>query len=345
MQEIKRKQGITEGLYLYLFQKREEAAISSTTSSVPHYKQLDMAIGYGPVEPDARNIYIYSGLLGLFLAFGFVYFKDLFNDTITSREDVSRVTSLPIVGQIAHIPSKKKQLIAVLDRSVVGEQFRAVRTNLSFLLKDRNKKTVLVTSGNSGEGKSFISLNLAAVFAMPGKKVALLEFDIRHPNISDSLSLDNSKGLTNYLSGDIKNLAEIVHIIYNIPGLHLYPSGPVPENPADLLLADNLGRLFEILKAQYDYVIIDSAPAGLVSDPFIMRDFSDIVLYVIRNQKTTKKQLDFVNEIVSNKSLSNINLILNDIKDDNSYGYGYGSNYNYGSSDKFKKKKKKTPVL
>lgn len=345
MQEIKRKQGITEGLYLYLFQKREEAAISSTTSSVPHYKQLDVAVGYGPVEPDSRNIYVYCALLGLFLAFGFIYLKDLLNDTITSRDDVSKITPLHIIGQVSHIPSKKRQVIAVNDRNVVSEQFRAIRTNLSFLLKEKNDKTILITSGNSGEGKSFISLNLAAVFATPGKKVALLEFDIRNPIISDNLNLDNSQGLTSYLSGEITDISRIVHMIEGVPNLHLYPSGPVPDNPADLLLADNLAHLFEILKAKYDYIIIDSAPAGLVSDPFIMRDFTDLVLYIVRSQKTTKKQLDFVNEIVQNKSLNNVNLILNDIKDDDQYGYGYGSNNNYGSSQELKKKKKKLKTI
>jgi capsular exopolysaccharide synthesis family protein len=340
MQEIKRKQTITEGLYLYLFQKREEAAISSTTSSVPHYRQLDLAQGYGPVEPNRTNIITYSALFGLFLAFAFIFIKDALNDKVISREDIIKRTLVPIVGQIAHMSRRKKRLIAVLDRNIVAEQFRAIRTNISFSLKDRNKKTLLVTSSVSGEGKSFISLNLAAVFAMPGKRVALLEFDIRQPVIANNLNLDATKGLTNYLLGEVKSISEIFHISEDVPGLHIYPSGPIPPNPGDLLLTANLVKLFEALKAEYDFIIIDSPPAGLVSDSFVLGEFSDMVLYVIRSQKTIKKQIDFINEVAGNKSLSNMALILNDIKNNDNYGgYGYGSNSYYSDTKPQKKKK------
>ncbi|MCW3082316.1 polysaccharide biosynthesis tyrosine autokinase [Segetibacter sp.] len=340
MQEIKRKQTITEGLYLYLFQKREEAAISSTTSSVPHYRQLDLARGYGPVEPDRISIITYSALFGLFLAFGFIFIKDTLNDKVVSREDIIKRTLVPIVGQIAHMSRRKKQVIAVLDRNIIAEQFRAIRTNISFSLKDRNKKTLLVTSSVSGEGKSFISLNLAAVFAMPGKRVALLEFDIRQPVIATNLNLNATKGLTNYLLGDVKSISEIFHVSEDVPGLHIYPSGPIPPNPGDILLTANLAKLFEALKAEYDFIVIDSPPAGLVSDSFVLGEFSDMVLYVIRSQKTIKKQIDFVNEVAGNKSLSNMALILNDIKNSDNYGgYGYGNNSYYSDAKPIKKKK------
>lgn len=345
MQEIKRKQSITEGLYLYLLQKREEAAISSTGSNVPHYKQIDLAVGFGPIEPNTRNIYIYTALLGLFLAFGWIYLSNLLNDKVKSREDIVNRTPLSILGQISHISKEKKQAISILDRNIIGEQFRSIRTNLSFLLKDKNKKTILITSSVTGEGKSFISLNLAGVFAMPGKKVALLEFDIRKPAIGNNLKLNNTKGITDFLTGEVKDISDISHSLSEIPGLHVYPSGPIPFNPADLLLSENMSRLFEALKAKYDYVIVDSAPAGLVSDPFILAEYSDIIVYIIRSQKTSKKQLDFVTEKAANKTFHNVTLIINDIKksDDTGYGYGYGGDYTYGygNTNGVSKKRKK----
>jgi uncharacterized protein involved in exopolysaccharide biosynthesis len=187
LQEIRRKQSITEGLYLYLLQKREESAISSTAASISNYQQIDPASGYGPVEPNKRNIITYTVLFGFVLAFGMVYIRNLLNDTISSKDDITSRTNLPLIGQISHISQKNRKLISVMDRNVVGEQFRAIRTNLSILLKESDRKTVLVTSNVSNEGKSFVSLNLAAVFAMPGKKVAVVEFDFRQPSVMNSL--------------------------------------------------------------------------------------------------------------------------------------------------------------
>jgi capsular exopolysaccharide synthesis family protein len=339
LQEIRRKQSITEGLYLYLLQKREEAAISSTASNVAHYKQIDPATGYGPVEPNSTNIIVYTALLGFLLAFGLIYFRTLLNDKITSKEDIIKRTSLAVLGQIGHISKRKKQIISVLDRNVIGEQFRAIRTNLSFLLKDKSKNILLVTSSVSNEGKSLISLNLAAVYAMPGKKVALLEFDIRQPALRNNLNVDSTKGLTSYLTGEISSLSEIGYGLDEIPGLHIYPSGPIPIHPADLLLTENMQRLFEALKAEYDYIIIDSPPACLVSDPIILGKYSDLVVYIVRNQKTLKKQLDFINEIATNKTLNNIYLVLNDIE--TSDKYDYGNYYGYGKSKKRKPEKEK----
>ena len=315
LQEIKRKQSITEGLYLYLLQKREEAAISSTASSIPHYKQIDSAEGYGKVEPNSKNILIASMLLGFFLAFGIAYGRSLFNDKISTRDDIFKVTSLPLLGEISHLPKIKTQLIArMMDRSLVGEQFRSIRTNLTFLLKDRKKKVILVTSSSSGEGKSFTSLNLAAVYALPGKKIALLEFDVRKPIIHTHLNLDNSVGLTSFLNGEVTELVDIVQPSDSIPNLHIYPAGPVPLNPADILSSARMSILFEMLKSRYDYVIVDSPPALLVSDPFILAEYSDIIIYILRSHKTSKKQLGYLDELVGNKSLSNVKLILNDLR-------------------------------
>ncbi len=312
LQEIKRKQGITEGLYLYLLQKREEAAISSTASNVADYKQLDSASGEGPVEPNLRNTLLSTILLGLAIGFIWIYVKDLMNDKITGLNDIKKRTSLKITGEISQLPKKKKAALAVLGRTLAGEEFRVLRTNISFLAKYHGKKTILVTSTMSGEGKSFISLNLAAVCAIPGKKVALLEFDIRNPSIAKQLSMDCGNGITNFLTGEITRLQDIRSEIAEIPTLHVYPCGPLPSNAADLLLVERFHLLFETLRATYDFIIVDSPPAGLVSDPFILGRHSDIVLYIIRQQKTSKKDLNLINDIVANKTLNNVFLVLND---------------------------------
>ena len=325
MQEIKRKQGITEGLYLYLLQKREEAAISSTANSVAHYKQIDLATGYGPVEPNKLNIILYTTLLGLFLAFGWIYLEDILNDKIRSRQDINKKLSLFIIGDINHASKKKKQVIAVLDRSIISEQFRTIRTNLSFLLKSKKDKTILVTSSNKGEGKSFVSINLAAVHALTGKKVALLEFDIRMPVISELLNIKTEHGLIDYLNGNQRELAGMYRMVPEIPSLHIYPCGPVPSNPGDLLLSDNLPGLFEQLKTNYEYIILDTPPTRFVSDSFILEKYCDTVIYVIRQNFTLKKHLDFITEIASDKTLSNISVILNDIKQPDNDGYGIES--------------------
>ncbi len=328
LQEIRRKQSITEGIYLYLLQEREEAAISSTASNVEHYKQIDPATGYGPVEPNKKNIIIYTALLGLLLGFGWVYVKDLLNDKIKSPEDIARRTGLPLIGEISHLAKGKKAMIHVLERNIVGEQFRSVRANLAFLLKERARKVVLITSSVSGEGKSFISLNLAAACAIPGKRVALLEFDIRKPVLEYNLhlQLDNSIGLTQYLTGATDDLSSLVHHVAEIPTLHIYPSGPVLSNPADLLLTDQVATLFQTLKKDYDYIIVDSPPAGLVSDSFILAEYADLVLFVLRQRSTLKKQLDYITGIGKSGKFKKIALVLNDMKTGSKYGY-YGNGY------------------
>jgi capsular exopolysaccharide synthesis family protein len=332
LQEIKRKQTITESLYIYLLQKREESAISGTAAKVSHYKQVDSASAYGPAEPNPVTIIAYTALLGLFIAFGWIYLSGLFSDKVSSRQEIIGRTSLSVLGYINHISKRDKHILPVLVSNAVGEQFRAIRTTVYSLLRNKNKKVILVTSSANEEGKSFISLNLAAAFAMPGKKVALLEFDIRRPTVAKKLNMDSGHGLTLYLTGEANNISEISYVVDNIPSLHIYPSGPIPLNPADLLSAGKLNHLFETLKENYDYIIVDSPPASMVSDSFILGEYSDMVLYIIRSQKTSKKQLDFISEAISNNSLNNVALILNDIKKSDNNGVYFQSDYKSSTS-------------
>lgn len=346
MQEIKRKQSITEGLYLYLLQRREEAAVSSTSSNVPNYKQIDPAKGFGPVSPNGTSIKIYSALLGLVLPFGIIFLRDLLNDKIMSRKDITNRIDIPIVGEVSHMSKKQVKGISIMQRDLVGEEFRIIRTNLYFLRQKKEKQVILVTSSIGGEGKSFISLNLAGVLAIPGKKVALLEFDMRKPTIADNLEIDQQVGLNEYFKGEVTKISDIYQVYKDIPSLHIYPAGSTPKYPADLFLSEKIPQLFAALKAEYDYIIIDSAPIGLVSDALVLGEHSDTVLFVIRQRNTLKKQLEFVSELARSKKLSNLGFIFNDVKRGGKVGYyGYGNTYgrNYGY-EKSKKNKKQTEI-
>ncbi|MBC7888290.1 MAG: polysaccharide biosynthesis tyrosine autokinase [Ferruginibacter sp.] len=340
IQEIKRKQSITEGLYLYLLQKREEASISAGSENLSIYKQIDKATGFGPVEPNSKNTMMMSVIMGLLMPVGLILLMDQLNDKITTRYEITNKLTIPVLGELVHIPHRKTKGILVMNRDLFGEQFRLIRTNLALADRGNNNQVILVTSSNISEGKSMVCLNLAAVLAAPGKKVALLEFDMRKPGISKNLGIVNNKGLSDYLSGQTIDLSEIYHISEDLPTLHIYPAGPIPPNPADLLMNENMAPLFEVLRRRYDYVIIDTAPSGLVTDAFILSTYTDTSIYIIRQRQTLKKQLDFINDIISNNRLKNLGLVINDVKTGGKYGsgYGYGENYNYVYGQESKKR-------
>lgn len=333
MQEIKRKQGITEGLYLYLLQKREEAAISSTSASVSHYKQVDPASGYGPVEPNKLNIYLAASLIGFFLPLGVVYLKQLFNNKIETRDEIVKNVSIPVIGDIVHTSKVGNRILTQKSRNLLSEQLRLIRTNLAFMYK--NRKVFLVTSSIGGEGKSTTSINLASVLAIGGKKVALLELDIRKPSISQTLGFENTKGITSFLNGEVDNISNIIQKLGQIPDLHVFSSGPVPSNPADVLLSERVSVLFEQLRREYDYIIVDSAPAGMVSDAFLLNQYCDATLFIVRQRFTQKKQLQFINDLFESGKLKEIALILNDVKTGGRFGYyGYGYDNKNGYYEK-----------
>lgn len=311
--EIKRRQNITEGLYLYLLQKREEAAISTTSSKLAHYKQIDAATGIGPVEPNSFNLIVYSCLLGFFLAFGIVYLSKFFNDTIGSMQDISKRTALPIMGQIAFIPKYKNQLIAAVALNNIGDQFRSIRTNVSLLLKNKSNKVLLVTSAGRAAGKTFVSINLATILSFPKKKVALVECNFREPFIGKNLQINVNKGLTNFLMGFDASAEGLAYKVESIPGLHLYLCGAVSSNPGDLLLSENMKLLFSFLKANYDYIIIDSPSLETFSDAKILASYADATLCIVRSKKTVKSQIDFISDLAGKGVLPNVAFILNEV--------------------------------
>lgn len=331
--EIERQQKVKEGLYLYLLQRKEEIAIT-TASTDPAYEAMNPAKGSDlPTEPDAGKIRLFSILLGLLLPVGIIYLRDLLNDKLYTRDDIMKRTKAPIIGEIGHVEDNRNLVVAHESRNIISEQFRIVRSNLAFFMSGQPSQTILITSTISGEGKSFISINLAAVLALSGKKVALLEFDLRRPRIMRNLGFDKpTKGIANILLG----AATIDEVQYPMPGfenLHIYPSGIVAPNPGELVLSDKNRLFFEEMKTRYDHIIIDSAPVGLVSDTFSLAPFVDTTLFVLRHRFTFKRQFDFVEEVYQQRKLPHIWLVVNDLKMGarfGYYGYGYGKGYGYG---------------
>lgn len=333
--EMQRQRQVKENLYLYLLQKKEETAIA-TASTKASYEQLNAAGGSRePVEPDASKIRMFSILFGLILPIGIIWGRDQLNDRVYTRDDIQKKTKVPIIGEIGHVDDNKSLVVAHQSRNIISEQFRIIRSNLGFFLKDKPFQTILVTSTVSGEGKSFVSINVAAVLALSGKKVALLEFDLRKPRILANLSIEKTGlGISNCLLG-MASPEEVYTPLENFPNLHIYPSGIVPPNPAELIMSDSNRVFFDYLKANYDYIIIDSAPVGLVSDTFSLAQFIDVSLYIVRHRFTFKRQVAFVEEVNTQRKLPNLFLIVNDLKMGArfgyyGYGYGYGKGYGYG---------------
>lgn len=329
---IKRQQGIKESLYLLLLQKREETALSYA-STVTDSRIVDMPFSSpGPIKPNGRNIYLIALLVGIILPAATINIRELLNDKVQSRKDIESATNSPIFGEVGLKPKEVSgSLIDLKSRSFLAEQFRLLRTNLQYVSTDADStkgKVFLFTSSTSGEGKSFVSINLAASIAMLGKKVALLELDLRKPKICTYLGMPREKGISTYLVGQLTE-KDIVQPT-KIENLFLLASGPIPPNPADLLSNGKIETLINSLKEQFDYVIIDTPPIGLVTDSLILSPYTDACFYLIRHEVTPKQNLSIVTDLKKFEKFKSINIIFNGVNYKNSQEYRYGYGYGYG---------------
>ena len=334
--EIMRQQTLKEKEYVYLLEKRDESEITRA-STIGNSVPIDPAVSGAQVSPDVSGTYRSSFVIGFLIPIIFIYLIDLLNDKIIVRNDIARVTTAPIIGEVAHHSSQNRVLVVSnKDRSVLAEQFRILRTNIGFLLGVGVKCPVLlVTSSIAGEGKTFCSMNLAAVWGIAGKKTVILELDLRKPKIAKSLGLINEKGITHFMLGQVT--AESIPIpIPNTENLYIVPAGLVPPNPSEMIMDPRMGEFISYLKTQFDLIIIDSAPVGLVSDSKIIAQLCDATIYIIRQRFTVKKQLPFINELYTQNLLPSIGILVNDVKIGGinsyygyGYGYGYGYSYNY----------------
>lgn len=326
--DIKRQQDIKESLYLYLLQKREETAITLGMSS-SNAKIIDASYALdSPVSPKPNIIYLAAFVLGLFIPLSLIYALDLVDNKIHSKDDLLRVLSAPYIGDIPK-SSSKTRLVKRVDYSPQAEAFRIIRTNVAFLLQDQDVdkrcKTIFVTSTTSQEGKSHTSINLATSISFSEKRVLLLETDIRVPRVNDYLNLESKKGLTDFISDKSLSIVDVITKIGENPYLDVLPSGTIPPNPAELLMSDRVKYLFENVKEDYDYLIVDTAAVGLVTDTLLISKFADMFLYVVSANNIDKRQLHIAQTMYVEKRLPNMAILLNGTEHKKGYGYGYGS--------------------
>jgi capsular exopolysaccharide synthesis family protein len=333
--DITRRQKILEELYSFLLQKKLETSIGSA-STISNVRVIEPAVAPdGPVSPNRQSTYTIALFLGLLLPALIIFLLEYFNDKVQSREDIQKWTQAPIIGEVGHADEKAPLVVSQTSRKFIAEQFRIIRTNLQYILTKQDKAVILITSSTSGEGKSFISSNFGAVMALTGKKTAIVEFDIRKPRIMSAFNLPRGTGITNFIIGK-SSFEDLAVPMPGFDNLFIIPCGPIPPNPAELLLDERLDLLMQKLKETYDVIVIDTAPVGLVSDAIALGKFADSSLYVVRHNYTYKKQLQLLNDIYANKRLPKISLVINDIKE-GGYGkyYGYGgygyAGYGYGS--------------
>lgn len=335
---IVRQQNIKEALYLFLLQKREETSLSLAVTA-PKAKIVDSAYSPDePVSPKRKIIYLGALILGLLIPFLIIYLQQLLNNKINHRKDVELIAkSLPIIGEIPKLGKKENELIQKNDTSVLAESFRILRTNLLYIFSNKSEpksKIVFVTSTVKGEGKTFVSVNMAATFASLNHKTILIGADIRNPRLQTFFKLPkNSPGLTNYLVDDEMALDQLVVKAPNISNLDCLLSGSIPPNPAELLLNERMDVLFKELRNRYDYIIVDTAPSLLVTDTLLIQKYADYITYVVRAGYSEKRLLEFPIECLEDGRLKNVNFILNDVKMAN-FGYGNKYGYAYGASSK-----------
>lgn len=331
--EYSRQQNIRQELYLYLLKKREEAAISksATISNVLVVDKADLVM---QIKPNRSKMITMSLFLGFFIPIVGLGMRRTFNTKIIAKADIQRFTDIPIVGEIGHSNDEISVAVKKNSNSILAEQFRSLRTNLQFLLTNRKDKVILLTSSMSGEGKSFIAINLASTFAISGKKVVLIELDLRRPKVSKNLGLDNGIGLSNYAIGQA-DLSQIIQKSGFEDNLYVISSGPIPPNPAELIMLPKMEEMFEELKKSFDFVIIDTAPIGLVTDAQLLGMYADTSLYVVRQGYTYKQQVQIANELKVNNKMPKMGLVINDVVFRRGYSYGYGYGYEAGYGNKY----------
>jgi capsular exopolysaccharide synthesis family protein len=334
--DFTRRQNVLEGLYTYLLQTKEQTAVSKSNSLAP-IRVIDQPIrGPLPYFPNVVIIVIGIIFLTLVIPSAVIFLKELLNTRVISTDDISDHTDVPIVAGIARNKSKKKMLVDLSQHSEISEQFRALRTNLQFLLPGTNEKVLMTTSSMGGEGKSFITLNLAQVLAVSGKKVLMMEMDLRKPRLTPALHIDHKPGFSDYVVSDMKP-ADIIRPSGLHPNCFIITSGSIPPNPAELIVNDKVPKLFEALRGEFDYIIIDTPAIGLVSDALLFSQYTDAVLYIIRQRTTYKKQVNIVQGLVNEKRFKKVDIIFNDIKPIPGYGYGYKRKYGSGYYDDYKR--------
>ena len=320
---IYRQKAIKEELYVFLLQKQEENAITLAMAS-PKGQIVDYAYNYNEPSSLSTFMLLFIGfVIGLVIPAVYLYLKAIFRTKFSTVEELQQITRLPVLGEVCINNSKEAIVVKDGENSPISELFRLLRTNLQFLLTGRNDKVVLVTSSISGEGKSFVSVNLALSLSLLKKRVVVIDLDIRNPRLSDYINIPARTGITNYLASEEMTVDQIINSSGVSNNLDVIVAGPIPPNPSELLLSNRLTELFDELRNRYDYIIIDSAPVAMVSDTFSLTRVSDTVVYVCRANYTQRDYIRYCNTLVTDERLRNVSLVVNATTAKAGYGYGY----------------------
>ena len=337
---IQRQQEIKATLYILLLKKREENALT-LAATASNGRIIESPASGGPIAPRTKMYFVTAFILGLGLPIGIIYLMGLLKYKIENRKDIEKLTKLPILGEVSSCAqmlknSPNKIVVRENKNDVMEETFRAIRTSLLFLL-EKDQKVILVTSAIPKEGKSFIAANLAVSLAFLGKKTLIIGMDIRKPGLNKAFGFSTrSEGITNYLQDpDAVNLSDMIMQSEISPNLYILPGGPVPPNPTELVARAVFDESIEQLKQQYDYIILDTAPIGLVTDTSIIARVADVGIVVCRADYTPKAAYRNINDLQKEKIFSKLGTILNDVDMDQrknryAYGYSYGRKYGYG---------------
>jgi len=327
--QITRNQNVQEQLYAFLLQKREEAAITRA-SNIEDSRTILQARNLGPISPKPTMVWAFGGLMGLLIPITLIGIRGAMNNKIGDITEVQTHTDLPILGTIPHIKKLKNPIvISSHSRTAAAEKIRSVRTAIGFTGKGRNVKTILVTSFQPGEGKSFASLNLAASYALLRKRTVILEFDLRKPQLIKSIGLTSKEGISNILAGR----GSVDDLLIEVPEhegmLYILPAGNLPPNPAELISGDQMEYLIKQLQERFDYIIIDSPPLGVVTDATLLQRFADITILVLRQNYTSNLVYEKLNQRAFQHSNQPTYIILNDMGRSKRYedAYGYSGGY------------------
>lgn len=329
MINIQRDYDINNTVYTYLLEKRAEAGIAKA-STVPDNRIIDYATSFSSsrIKPKVQQNKMLALVIGLLFPMICIISIDFLNNKIIDKKDIESRTLVPILGYTSHSSSKNELPVLENPGSTLSESFRSVRTNLKYLIKDVSKPVISVTSTITAEGKTFISVNLAVILALSGKKVLLVGLDLRKPRIQKILDIDIKSGISNYLIG----MEEFDNIIIKskIENLWYTHSGPIPPNPAELIESSAMESFIEKAKKQFDFIIVDTPPIAVVTDALLVSSFTDVYLFVIRQRYSSKNTLELIQEIYDTNRLKKMGIIINDVSTSGYYGYGLRYGYSIG---------------
>ena len=326
-EEISRDLGIKKDHYLYLIKKKEETALFIASVPANQAKVIDSAsFGYIPVKPYPPVLYIAALFFSFTIPFASVFGKSLLSDKIIARSDLSAVQNIDVLGEISYVKNKEVFAINYRDNSAISEQFRLIRSNFNYKSDEDISKVIMITSSISGEGKTFFSVNFAKTLSMVGKRVAVLEYDLRKKGLKNKLQIKSEKGISNYLSTEDFTLSELMDSGNEINGITFFQVGNIAEDPAELMHSPKNAAFISELKNNFDYVVIDTAPIGLVSDALALTELVDYSIFIVRYDYTSKRNLDFFMDIIQSNRLKKPMIVINGSAKSAAYAYG---NYSY----------------